>query len=60
MSAAFRCKHTVAGQYEKLVVFCDIMYGYIRVRRNDLFVGGERIVLFELKVAQGSGEGEVS
>jgi hypothetical protein len=35
------------------------MYGDIRVRCNDLLVGGKSIILLEFKVAQGSGEGEV-
>jgi hypothetical protein len=52
-------KPTVASQHDKLILLRDFMHGDIGIRRDNLLVRGERVVLFELKVAQGPGEGEV-
>ena len=35
------------------------MHGDVGIRRDDLLIRGQGVVLFELKVTQGPGKGEI-
>jgi hypothetical protein len=52
--------HTIASNHQELVVLCNLVCGDVGVCGDYLLFGGQLGALFEFKIANSPGEGEVA